>query len=116
MKITHAQAEAKQKFGVDMWVYNTGTKAVGFVYDEVHSGHFEEFYHTSSTFLYYVLEGSGTFFLNGEPSTVEAGDVIVATPMTKIYYLGEMKVLLVTTPAWNAKDEVHVRDIPRNNR
>jgi len=113
MKFTWKKAVSKHKFGVDLKVYKTGNKKVGVVFEKVKGGHFEEFYHKKSTFTYYVLKGKGEFYLNGKKTKVSPTDVIVAPPLTKIYFLGNMELLLVTTPAWEAKYEVHVRDIER---
>lgn len=111
MKITKQEAETKSKVGIDLWVYKTGTEKAGLAYIEVAKGHSEEFYNKVSTFIYYVFEGEGTFFLDGVETPAKATDVIVIPPNTKIYYLGQMKLLLVTAPAWAAENEVHVRNI-----
>lgn len=111
MKSTRDLAEIKEKYGIKLWVHKTKSQQAGVVYIEVEKGHLEEFYHKTSTFVYYVLDGEGTFYLNERATPVKATDVIVLSPMTKIYYMGKMKLLLVTTPAWKEKDEVHVRYI-----
>lgn len=111
MKTTKQEAEIKSKFGINLWVYKTASEKAGFVYIEVAKGHLEEFYNKVSTFIYYILEGEGKFFLNGVETPVKATDLLVIPPNTKIYYLGAMKLNLITVPAWKAEDEVHVRDI-----
>ncbi len=113
MKFIQKQATRKHKYGVDLKVYKTNTKKIGVVYESVKKGHFEEFYHKKSTYIYYVLEGSGRFYLDGKRIKARPTDVIIAPPFTKIYFLGKMKLLLLTVPAWEAKHEVHVRDISR---
>ena len=113
MKVSKEQAAHIQKHGIDLRVYETGCEGAGIVHVEVEEGHFQEFYHTKSTFLYYVIEGIGTFYLNGVPAPVQSGDMIKAPPLTRIYYIGNMKMVLVTTPAWSAEYEVHVRDIEK---
>lgn len=116
MIVSRDQASHKLKHGVDMWVYPTDREEIGFLYDEVNGGHFQEFMDKVSTFAYYILDGHGTFFLNGTPHEAGSGDLIIVPPMTKLYYLGTMKMILVTTPAWKAENEVHVRDIPSNSK
>lgn len=111
-KISAAQAVRKSKFGVNFRVYETGSATAGFVQEEAERGHLEQFYNQTSTFIYYILEGEGKFFLDGEEVPVQAGDLLVISPNTKIYYLGRLKLTLTTVPAWRAEDEVHVRDIP----
>lgn len=114
MKLSRDQAFQKEKHGVNLCVYPVGREEAGVVYIEVDEGHFEEFYRKVSTFIYYIIEGEGTFYLNGEAVTVKAADCIVITPMTTIYYLGKMKMTLTTVPAWNEENEVHVRYIEKN--
>ncbi|MFA5107720.1 MAG: cupin domain-containing protein [Patescibacteria group bacterium] len=113
MKVTRSEATKKEKHGINLWVYPTGQEEAGVVYIEVAEGHLEEFFHRRCTFVYYVLEGEGTFYLNGEPTPVQATDLVVIPPMTKIYYLGTMKLTLTTIPSWTEKDEVHVRFISK---
>lgn len=113
MKLTREQAFHKFKYGIKLWAYPIDNKNVELVYIEVEEGHFEEFYHKTSTFVYYVIEGEGTFYLNGEAVPAKASDVIVVPPTTKIYYLGKMKLNLITTPAWTEENEVHVRFIEK---
>ena len=109
MKISKADAAHKNKFGIDLWVYGTGNKNAEIVYVESGVGHLEEFYHRSSTFTYFVIDGTGTFYGNGEAFDAEPGDVIMFEPDTKIYYMGTMKLVLVTSPPWTQEGEVHVR-------
>lgn len=111
MRIPKAEALHKSKFGIDLDVYPTNNPTYGLVHIQTEKGHFEEFYHTVSAFTYYVISGSGTFYLDGEAHAVATGDVIIAVPNTKIYYLGNLELLLVTTPGWTEAGEVHVRDI-----
>lgn len=111
MKLTRKQTVHKNKFGADLWVYKINRKEAGLAYIEVKKGHYEEFMNKKSTFMYYVLKGSGTFYLNGKANQVKATDVIIIPPKTRAYYLGTMKMVLVTAPAWQAKNEVHIRYI-----
>jgi len=115
MKVTLKQAQKKHKHGIDLCVYKTKRREVGIVYEKTQKGHFEEFYHKRSTYIYYVLKGRGEFYLNGKKTAVRATDVIVVPPVTRIYFLGKMELILITVPAWQAKYEVHVRDIEKRN-
>ena len=80
-----------------------------FLFLEVNGGHYQEFLDRKSSFIYYVLEGSGTFFLDGEAIPVQATDVIHAPKNTRIYYLGTMKLLLCVAPAWDETNEEEIR-------
>ena len=72
MKLTRKTARQVNKYGIRLWVYETKRKEVGVVYVEVKGGHFQEFYDKKSTFIYYIIQGRGTFFLNGKSITVKA--------------------------------------------
>ncbi len=79
-------------------------------YVEVEQGHFEEFKHTS-IFQYFIIEGSGTFFLDDEAVPVTEGDLVQIKPGTRIWYKGKMRMTLVTEPAWTQEGETHIRTI-----
>lgn len=115
MKFTKAQAEKFTRHGVNMFEYfgKEHSPAADMLYLEVNGGHYQEFRHTKSTFIYYVLEGSGTFYLDGVATNVSPTDVILAPVNTAIYYLGTMKLLLVTAPAWEEQYEEHIRFIEK---
>ncbi|HLN18548.1 MAG TPA: cupin domain-containing protein [Patescibacteria group bacterium] len=113
MKLTQKEAFSKHKYGIDLKVYPIKDKKIGLVRINCKTGHFEEFYNKKSTLTYYVLEGKGEFYLNGEKVKVKATDVVSIPPKTKTYYLGKMRLILITTPAWEYKDEMHVRNIKK---
>jgi mannose-6-phosphate isomerase-like protein (cupin superfamily) len=104
-----AQSKEKVKKGVLMRVYET--KGAGIVYQETQKGHTEEFYHTKSRFIYYIIKGKGSWFINGKEQKVKAGDVVVIEPGNRIYYKGKLQQLLITVPPWEAKFERHVRTV-----
>lgn len=114
MKIAEDDAVAKSKHGINLWAYDSETPGAELVYIEVEKGHFEEFYNKKSTLLYYVIDGYGTFYLDGKPEPATRGDMVVIKPKIKCYYLGKMRLALVSTPAWNEDDEVHVRFIDKS--
>lgn len=104
-----SDAVEKRKVGVLMRVYGGGP--AGMVYQETRKGHSEEFYHTKSTFMYYVIAGKGWWVINGRRHAVKAGDVVVVKPGNRFYYKGNLKQLLVTVPPWEARYEHKVRDV-----
>lgn len=114
MKITRKKSKSVSKHGINLWVYPVNRKEAGLVNVRVKEGHFQEFYDKKSTFLYYIIKGKGKFYLNSRPIYVKATDIIVAPPRTKIYYFGNMEMILVTVPAWKAENEVHVRFIKKS--
>jgi mannose-6-phosphate isomerase-like protein (cupin superfamily) len=109
MIIHKADAKHIKKLGVDMHIYNA--KCASVVLQETKRGHAEEFYHDKSTFLYYIIEGKGSWFINGKEYKVKTGDLIVIEPNNKIYYKGKLKQLLINVPAYEPEHEHHVRDI-----
>ncbi len=111
MKISKAEAFHKSKHSIELWDYATNNPDFGFVYVEVSKGHFQEFYDKESTFMYFIIEGQGTFYLNDEAISVESGDFLRIPPLTRIYYMGSMKMTLITSPSWKAENEVEVRRI-----
>jgi mannose-6-phosphate isomerase-like protein (cupin superfamily) len=109
MIIHKKDAKIFEKFGVKMHIYDTGD--VSIVYQETEKGHAEEFYNERSAFIYYIIEGKGSWFINGQEQKVNTGDVIRIEPGNKFYYKGKLKQVLITSPKRVAGFEHHVRDI-----
>lgn len=110
-KISFEDTTRFHKNGVDFIGYDAISNDLSFVIETVEEGHFEEFLHEKSTFTYLFLEGSGTFYLDDEKVEVKKGDVLSISPGTRIYYKGNLKQILITTPAYDAKFERHIRNI-----
>lgn len=102
------------KHGIDLTIYSSNSPAASVVHVSVKEGHFQEFYDISSTYIYYVEKGEGTFYLNGEAIQAKSTDLIVVPPKTRIYYFGEMELVLTVAPAFNEKNERHVRFIDKS--
>lgn len=102
-----------EKHGVKMFIYNTGEECpqAAVVYQKTKKGHMEEFYHEKSAFIYYILEGKGTWIIEDEEYEVKAKDVIIVPPGKRFYFKGELEQICVTAPAWDEKYEKHVRYI-----
>jgi mannose-6-phosphate isomerase-like protein (cupin superfamily) len=97
------------KYGIHLNVYSDINENCGVVLVSTEEGHNQEFYDLESTFTYIILEGSGTYYLDDEEVPVSKGDMLSIGPKTRIYYKGTMKMVLITTPAWRAKNEVETR-------
>ena len=108
-KFTAQQAHRFNKYGIDLVVYGENVPSANVVYVEVQEGHFQEFLDRESTYMYYIVEGKGTFYLNDEAVEAAATDLIVAPPQTRIHYFGTMKMVLTVTPAFNPENEEHIR-------
>lgn len=102
-----------EKNGVKMRIYNTKEQCpqAAVVYQETEKGHSEEFLHKKSYFIFYIIKGKGTWFIEDKPYTVEAGDAIIIPPKTRFYYKGNLKQVCITSPAWEPEYEQHVRDV-----
>jgi mannose-6-phosphate isomerase-like protein (cupin superfamily) len=113
MLIKKNQAVEFEKQGVKMRVYNSKDQCpeAAVVYQETQTGHHEEFYHSKSNFIFYIIEGSGTWYIEDEPFIVESGDMLIIPPGKRFYYTGSLKQVCITAPAWEAEFEHHVRDV-----
>jgi len=102
-----------EKHGVRMRIYNSSEDCpqAAVCYQETEKGHAEEFIHHKSAFVYYILEGKGTWIIEGEKKEAEAGDVVIVPPGKRFYFTGSLKQLCITAPAWEEKHEEHVRYI-----
>jgi quercetin dioxygenase-like cupin family protein len=112
-KFTADKAKKFNKHGVDLTVYGENVDQVNVVNVSVEKGHFQEFLNIRSWFVYYIYEGEGTFFLNDEKIEAKATDLIVIPPNTRIYYFGKMKMVLTVSPAFDEKDERHIRFVDK---
>jgi mannose-6-phosphate isomerase-like protein (cupin superfamily) len=113
MKYKYPIEEARKinKFGVDISIYGASVPTNSIVYEEVEIGHLEEFSDDVSTHMWFIIEGKGTFVIDDEKVEVSQKDLVVVPPKKRIHYFGKMRMLLCTTPAFNAANEHHVRDV-----
>lgn len=112
-KFTAGEASKFNKHGIDLTVYPTNISFVNVVYVSVKEGHFQEFYDLKSYYIYYIIKGKGTFFLNDEKVEAEATNMIAIPPKTRIHYFGTMEMILTVSPAFNEKNERHVRFVDK---
>jgi quercetin dioxygenase-like cupin family protein len=114
MKYRYSAADANtfHKYGVDITSYDLSLEGCNVVFESTETGHFEEFYSDLSTYIWFIIEGKGTYVIDDEHIDVSAKDIVVAPPKHRIHYFGKMKMLLVTTPPFNEQHEHHVRDVP----
>lgn len=116
MKFKYTAKEARKfnKHGIDLTVYGQNVPEANVVHVSVKEGHFQEFYDLKSTYTYYILAGEGTFYLNDEKVKAEAADLIVIPPKTRIHYFGTMEMVLTVSPAFDEKNERHVRFVDKS--
>jgi mannose-6-phosphate isomerase-like protein (cupin superfamily) len=91
------------------WIYNTKDdfKNANVVYMEMTGDH-GKIKNTLSDRVYYIISGKGEFVINQEITQVTTGDVVIV-PKDIAYDFkavsGKMKILLVSTPAFDEKFE-----------
>lgn len=112
-KFSHTDSKTINKFGVDITLYGINQPGANIVYEDVKEGHFEEFLNTVSTCMWFIIDGKGTFVIDDEKTEVGAKDLVVVPPNKRIHYFGTMRMLLVTTPAFDMKNERHIRDVKK---
>lgn len=108
-KFTAEKANKFSKHGIDLVVYGENIPGANVVHVSVKKGHLQEFYDEKSYYSYYIVEGRGTFVLNDERVEASATDLIVVPPKTRIHYFGTMEMVLTVSPAFNERNERHVR-------
>ena len=64
----------------------------------------------SSTEIYYILEGSGTLYVNDESHHLEKDDSAYIPPNSKQFIentgTNDLKFLCIVEPAWKQEDEI----------
>jgi len=113
-KIPANVAADVSKHGINLKIYNGNTPAVNIVTVETDAGHFQEFRMKTIDFHYLILDGFGTFVLDDEKVEVAKGDLLVIKAGTRIHYFGQLKMVLVSTPAFRADDEEHIRFVDKS--
>jgi len=106
-------AEVIEKHGVRMRIYTTKAdcRNAAVLYQETETGHAEEFLHERSDFIYYILEGSGTWIIEDRQFEVRAGDVVVVPAGKRFWFRGNLKQICVTAPAWEEQYDHHIRNL-----
>ena len=102
-----------EKHGVSMMIYTTkkDSSNAAVLYQETVKGHMEEFVHEKSDFMYYILEGRGTWTVEDREYEVQAKDVVVVPAGKRFWFKGNLKQICITSPAWEEQYERHIRDI-----
>ena len=107
-------AKKFNKHGIDLTIYGQNLPQANVVHVSVKEGHFQEFYDVKSSYTYYIIHGNGVFYLNDELVEVEATDLVVIPPKTRVHYFGIMEMVLTVAPAFDEKNERHVRFVDRS--
>jgi mannose-6-phosphate isomerase-like protein (cupin superfamily) len=94
-----------KKHDVDMTLYESNSSDNGVVYEEVTTGHLQEFYNDVSIYQWFIVDGNGVFVIDDEKFPVNKHDLVTVPPKKRIHYFGEMKMVLVTSPRFNPDNE-----------
>ncbi|MDY0810598.1 cupin domain-containing protein [Kitasatospora purpeofusca] len=106
---TVEEAERFRKHGVDLTVYGRHDPSATVVRVTVERGHFQEFLNVRSSYTYYIVSGHGFFHLDDEVVEAGATDLVAVPPNTRIHYFGTMEMVLTVAPAFDERDERHIR-------
>jgi mannose-6-phosphate isomerase-like protein (cupin superfamily) len=83
----------------------TLTNKAEFVYIETETGHETSIIEHESDFIYYVIEGSGWFEIDGTKEGCSKGDLVVIPTGCRFTYQGRLTLLLIDTPPWREDQE-----------
>jgi mannose-6-phosphate isomerase-like protein (cupin superfamily) len=106
-----SEAAVKNVEGVSITLFGENITTNNVVIEEFEKGRLEEFADDVSTHMWYILDGEVTFVINDENVLASVGDLVVIPPKTRIHYFGKAKMLLCTTPAFDPKNEHHIRNV-----
>ncbi len=58
--------------------------------------------------IYFILTGEGKFIINNEENNIEPNDLVYVPMNTPYNIIGKMKFLLICSPEFNAKNDIHL--------
>lgn len=96
--------------GLKGYNYKLFTKDISISMEDCFKGH--DKYHTNkhSSKIYYVIEGTGRFKISGQIYDVKKDDCIEIPANTKFVFTGNMKLLLIMSPAFRPQDGIDEED------
>lgn len=77
---------------------------------ETQKGHTQILLEHESDFIYYILEGSGYFLIDGEKEECKKGDLVVIPAETKFTFKGKLRMFLFITPPFSPDEEEVVEE------
>lgn len=72
---------------------------------ETKQGHETKIIEKECIFSYYILEGEGSFDIDGQKEKCRQGDLVMIPKGIPFQYFGKLKMLLVSTPWWYPEQE-----------
>lgn len=96
-----------EKVGIKGKIFDTKSLSdkIEFSVIEVEEGHETKIIEKECIFSYFILEGSGSFEINGNTEECAKGDLVFVPNGAAFRYAGKMKMLLVSTPWWFPEQE-----------
>ncbi len=95
----------KQK-GLNGYNYELETKEISITQEDCFKGHDKYHKNIYSSKIYYCIDGKGKFKVAGEIINIEKGDLIEIPKNTEFVFAGNMKLLLIMTPAFRPQDGI----------
>lgn len=81
------------------------TQKTGVCQIETEKGHETTIIEHKCDFIYYILEGEGYFEIDDQKENCTKGDLVVIPAGSKFRYIGKLRMLLITTPAFFPEQE-----------
>ena len=98
--------------GLDGYKFPLANREVEIYFVDVKKGHDTYIISKKITHIYYILEGSGFFDIDGKRIDVKTGMLIEVPPNVEYTYSGKMKLLLIMNPPWFKGNEIITRKNP----
>jgi mannose-6-phosphate isomerase-like protein (cupin superfamily) len=101
-----------EKVGICGKIFDTRElgSEVEFTIVETEKGHETKIKENGCIFAYYILEGNGSFEIEGETEECREGDLVFIPKGEAFRYFGKMKLLLVSAPWWSVEQEETLED------
>ncbi len=96
--------------GLKGYNFSLECQDISLSYEDVFKGHDKYDKNFYSSKIYYVLEGEGTFCIEGEKMKVKQGEVVEIPKGVNFVFAGKMKLLLIMSPAFRAGDDISCGD------
>ncbi len=85
---------------------NLECKNIGITLEDVYKGHEKYSTNKKSYHIYYVIQGTGIFKIDGNMYNVKEGDIVEIPPNTEFVFKGKMKMLLIMNPPFDEKNDI----------
>ena len=92
--------------GLNGYNYELETTEISITLEDCFKGHDKYHKNIYSSKIYYCIDGKGKFKVAGEIINIEKGDLIEIPKNTEFVFAGNMKLLLIMTPAFRPQDGI----------